>query len=218
MARNFIQNKADVTQYYLNRAKRDDEKSKYFLRINFYHSYIFLDQFKVIDTRRVKVPTRNGKSINNQQNKTELPIERPVQHVSLPSPSNTISSTPPQTSVSQVSKPSSSSSSSIPPINNSQTPTVPPDYRFLLAWSYYLASQAAWLPMLQQQQQGQLPPSLPTDPEAAAKFIQQAMQTAMEPLMTGQTSNNKTTNDDDDDEEQIGSERLFAVKEEANDS
>ena len=28
MPRNFIQNKADVTQYYVNRAKRDDEKSK----------------------------------------------------------------------------------------------------------------------------------------------------------------------------------------------
>jgi RNAse (barnase) inhibitor barstar len=28
MARNFIQNKADITQYYVNRAKRDDEKSK----------------------------------------------------------------------------------------------------------------------------------------------------------------------------------------------
>lgn len=32
------------------------------------------------------------------------------------------------------------------------------------------------------QQQGQLPPSLPTNPQAAAKFIQQAMQTAMGPL------------------------------------
>jgi len=29
MARNFIQNKADVTQYYVNRAKKEDEKSKY---------------------------------------------------------------------------------------------------------------------------------------------------------------------------------------------
>jgi septation ring formation regulator EzrA len=28
MARNFIQNKADVTQYYVNRAKKEDEKSK----------------------------------------------------------------------------------------------------------------------------------------------------------------------------------------------
>ncbi|CAF5131624.1 unnamed protein product, partial [Rotaria magnacalcarata] len=41
MPRNFIQNKADVTQYYVNRAKKDEEKN----------------QFKVIDTRRVKVPT-----------------------------------------------------------------------------------------------------------------------------------------------------------------
>ena len=32
------------------------------------------------------------------------------------------------------------------------------------------------------QQQGQLPPSLPGNPQAAAKFIQQAMQTAMGPL------------------------------------
>ena len=36
--------------------------------------------------------------------------------------------------------------------------------------------------MLQQQQQGQLPPSLPTDPEAAAKFLQQAMQSVMHPF------------------------------------
>ena len=32
MARNFIQNKADVTQYYINRAKKEDEKSKDSLR------------------------------------------------------------------------------------------------------------------------------------------------------------------------------------------
>ncbi|CAF4696554.1 unnamed protein product, partial [Rotaria magnacalcarata] len=75
-------------------------------------------------------------------------------------------STPPQPPVSK---------STNSPTNNSQTPAVPPDYRFLLAWSYYLASQAAWLsPMLQQQ--GQISPSLPNDPEAAAKFLQQAMQ------------------------------------------
>ena len=62
-----------------------------------------IDQFKLIDTRRVKVPTRNGKPVNHQQNKSESPIEHPVQHVSSPSPSNTVSSTPPQTSVAQVS-------------------------------------------------------------------------------------------------------------------
>jgi len=121
------------------------------------------------------------------------------------------------------------SKSSLPSSNNSQTPTVPPDYRFLLAWSYYLASQAAWLsPMLQQQQQhGQLPPSLPTDPEAAAKFLQQAMQTVMEPLITAQTSNNNnhTKDDDDDDdddddqiENELESETLIIVKEEAKES
>jgi hypothetical protein len=117
------------------------------------------------------------------------------------------------------------SKSSLPSSNNSQTPTVPPDYRFLLAWSYYLASQAAWLsPMLQQQQQqhGQLPPSLPTDPEAAAKFIQQAMQTVMEPLITAQTSNNNNHTKDDDDDEQIEneleSETLIVVKEETKES
>ncbi|CAF0748498.1 unnamed protein product [Rotaria sordida] len=190
MARNFIQNKADVTQYYVNRAKRDDEKN----------------QFKVIDTRRVKVPTRNGKSVNNQNTKIESPIERPIQHVSSPSPSNVVSSTPPQTSTSSS--------------NNSQIPTAPPDYRFLLAWSYYLASQAAWLsPMLQQQ--GQIPPSLTTDPEATAKFLQQAMQTVMEPLITAQTSNNNNnTNEDDNNDEQteneLESENLVIVKDETN--
>ncbi len=96
---------------------------------------------------------------------------------------------------------------------------MPPDYRFLLAWSYYLASQAAWLsPMLQQQQQGQLPPSLPTDPEAAAKFLQQAMQTVMEPLITAQTSNNNNNNTNDDDEDELESETLVVVKEEAKES
>jgi hypothetical protein len=175
--------------------------------------YISLDQFKVIDTRRVKVPTRNGKSVFNQTNKSEVPNEHSVQHVSSPSPSNTICSTPPQTFVSQlpISKPS------IPSTNNSQTPTVPPDYRFLLAWSYYLASQATWLSPMLQQQQGQLPPSLPTDPEAAAKFLQQAMQTAMEPLMTGQTSNNKNK-DAEQTENELESGRLLVVKDEANDS
>ncbi|CAF3955442.1 unnamed protein product [Adineta steineri] len=199
MARNFIQNKADVTQYYVNRAKKDDEKN----------------QFKVIDTRRVKVPSRNGKSVNNQQNKIESPVEHPIQNVSSPSPSNVVISTPPQT---PISKPA------MPPSNlAAQTPTGQPDYRFLLAWSYYLASQAAWLQPLLQQQGQQLPPSLPTDPEAAAKFLQQAMQTAMEPLITGQTSNNNKNDDnDDDDDEQIEteleSETLVVIKQEANES
>jgi len=178
---------------------------------------ISLDQFKVVDTRRVKVPTRNGKSVNNQQNKNELQIECPVQHVSSPSPSNIVAPTPPQTPTSKLSIPSS---------NNSQTPTVPPDYRFLLAWSYYLASQAAWLSPMLQQQQGQLPPSLPTDPEAAAKFLQQAMQTVMEPLITGQMSNNNNKNDNDDDdddddeqtENELESEALVVIKEETDES
>ncbi|CAF4571390.1 unnamed protein product [Rotaria sp. Silwood1] len=206
MARNFIQNKADVTQYYVNRAKKDEEKN----------------QFKVIDTRRVKVPTRNGKSANNQIPTNESSVERPVQHVSSPPQSNIVSSTPPQTSTSK-----SSTSSS----NNSQIPTVPQDYRFLLAWSYYLASQAAWLSPMLQQQQGQLPPSLSTDPEATAKFLQQAMQSVMEPLITAQTSNhnnnnNNNTNDDDDNnrdddddeqnENERESEKLVAVKDETN--
>ncbi|CAF0872128.1 unnamed protein product [Adineta steineri] len=199
MARNFIQNKADVTQYYVNRAKKDDEKN----------------QFKVIDTRRVKVPSRNGKSVNNQQNKIESPVEHPIQNVSSPSPSNVVISTPPQT---PISKPT------MPPSNlAAQTPTGQPDYRFLLAWSYYLASQAAWLQPLLQQQGQQLPPSLPTDPEAAAKFLQQAMQTAMEPLIAGQTSNNNKNDDNNaDDDEQIEteleSETLVVIKQEANES
>ncbi|CAF2417025.1 unnamed protein product [Rotaria sp. Silwood2] len=206
MARNFIQNKADVTQYYVNRAKRDDEKN----------------QFKIIDTRRVKVPTRNGKSINNQTPKIESSIEYPIPNVPSPTPSNVVSSTPPQTPTSK-----SSTSSS----NNSQTPTIPPDYRFLLAWSYYLASQAAWLSPMLQQQQGQLPPSLSTDPEATAKFLQQAMQSVMEPLITAQTSNNNNTNDNDGDgkddgddeddhdeqnENELETEKLVVVKEETN--
>lgn len=124
MARNFIQNKADVTQYYINRAKLDEEKN----------------QFKIVDTRRVKVRARS----TNQPCKPDLLIERPVQREPTPPPP--------------------------PPAK----PTPPADYRFLLAWSYYLATQTGWLsPLLQQQGQSQ-----PTDPEAAAKFLQ-AMQTVM---------------------------------------
>ncbi|UJR33231.1 hypothetical protein I4U23_020686 [Adineta vaga] len=203
MARNFIQNKADVTKYYVNRAKRDDEKN----------------QFKVIDTRRVKVPSRNVKTVKNQSNKSEIPIEHSVQQLSSPSPTDVVISTPPQTPVSKASIPSTNNMPILPPGT-----TVPPDYRFLLAWSYYLASQAAWLsPMLQQQQQqqpGQLPPTLPSDPEAAAKFLQQAMQTVMEPLMAGQTANNTHDNDDSDDGKQSENEpepeNLLGIKQEVN--
>ena len=177
---------------------------------------ISLDQFKVIDTRRVKVPARNGKSATNQQIKNESTIE----HSS--SSSNVISSTASQSSTSQIptTKSSSVSQLSNPSSSNSEIPTVPPDYRFLLAWSYYLASQAAWLsPMFQQQ--GQMPPSLPTDSESVTKFLQ-AMQSAMEPLTTVPTSNNNTNNDDDEQiENELESENnntLFVVKEEANGS
>jgi hypothetical protein len=161
MPRNFIQNKADVTQYYINRAKREEEKN----------------QFKVVDTRRVKVPTRNGKSVHSHQDKPDVPIELPVQRE--PSPSSLPSPSP---------SPLSKSPLSIPSTSNSQTPATP-DYRFLLAWSYCLATQANWLSPMLGQQQGQSPLSLPTNPEAAAKFLQ-AMQTVMNPLTTTQTLNN----------------------------
>ena len=209
MPRNFIQNKADVTQYYVNRAKKDDEKSKLsLLEKSEFILNLSLDQFKVIDTRRVKVPARNGKSGKSPSAKTETSVEYGVQNVSSPSPSNIPISTPPQT---PISKPP------LPPTTNLPTgTTVPPDYRLLLAWSYYLASQAAWLsPMLQQQ--GQLPSSLPTDPEAAAKFLQQAMQTAMGPLMTGQTANGQN-DDDDQTKNEPAMESLLTIKQEANES
>jgi hypothetical protein len=181
MARNFIQNKADITAYYINRAKKEEEKN----------------QFKVVDTRRVKVPTRNGKSINHQQNKSDVLIERPVQHEPSPPP---LPPSPVQPSKSQLSNPSPS---------NPQAPGTP-DYRFLLAWSYYLATQSAWLSPMLQQKQGQSPLSLPTDPEAAAKFLQ-AMQTVMNPLTTQISNNNKTQEQIRDE---FDSEKI--VKEEAN--
>jgi hypothetical protein len=175
MPRNFIQNKADITQYYVNRAKREEEKN----------------QFKLVDTRRVKVPIRNGKSGNN---KTDLSTERSVQREPSPLPPSPVQS--------------STSSSS-----NSQA-SATPDYRFLLAWSYYLATQTAWLsPMFQQKQQGQPPFSLPTDPEAAAKFLQ-AMQTVMNPLATTQISNNNKNKEQTGDE--FDTETM--VKEETNES
>ncbi|CAF4569600.1 unnamed protein product [Rotaria sp. Silwood1] len=202
MARNFIQNKADVTKYYVNRAKKEEEKN----------------QFKLVDTRRVKVPSRNGKSVNNQQNKMDILIERPTQRESSPS-------TPvPPSPLPSTSLPTSQSTkcpSSIPPSNTPRLPATP-DYRFLLAWSYYLASQTAWLsPMLQQQQQqqqGQSPFSLPTDPESAAKFLQ-AMETAMNPLTAKQTLNNNNNNEQTRNEHDFGTKTTSAiVKDEPNES
>ena len=167
MPRNFIQNKADITQFYVNRAKKEEEKN----------------QFKVVDTRRVKVATRNSKTNDRQQNKLDQSAEHSAQHdTSLSSPSPT----------SFISVPPSKSRSPTPTPNTSQ-PLPPPDYRFLLAWSYYLATQAACLsPLLQQQ--GQSPFSLPTDPEAAAKVLQ-AMQAMVNPLATMHSSNNKNEQD-----------------------
>ena len=167
-----------------------------------------LDQFKVIDTRRVKVPNRNIKSTNYPTVKTpEGFVERTsVQHVVSPPPSAISTSISPPTLTAKV---------SIPSPNIPQTPTVPPDYRFLLAWSYYLASQAAWLsPMLQQQ--GQLPSSLPTDPEAAAKFLQ-TMQSMMEPLATSQMPS-MTNGNDHDETDHMDTKRFVVPKEEANES
>jgi hypothetical protein len=165
MPRNFIQNKADITQYYINRAKAEEENS---------HS-------KATDTRRVRVPTRHGKSTHQQQNhQSEGLIELPVQLA--PTPPTPITAT--DSSMSPLPMPNSPSS---------QAPaSSTPDYRFLLAWSYYLATQSAWLsPLAQQQQpqqQGASPLALPTDPEAAAKFLQ-AIQTSLNPMALAAMSN-----------------------------
>jgi hypothetical protein len=189
MARNFIQNKADVTQYYINRAKKEEEKN----------------QFKVVDTRRVKVPAGHGKSVNNQQKKSDVSIERPVQRELSPS----LPPSPVQSSNCQTSTPSSSNSPA----------TATPDYRFLLAWSYYLATQATWLSPMIQQKQGQSPLSLPNDPEAAAKFLQ-AMQTVMNPLTaTTQISNNNKRKEQTEDELDSQTKNTLAfVKEGTNES
>ena len=130
MPRNFIQNKADISQYYVNRAKEEEEKN----------------QFKVVETRRVRVPTQT-KSDRSVQSKPN-PIVPTVES---------------QSSV-------DTSTSALP------------DYRFLLTWSYYLAAQVA-------SQQGQSPPTFPTDPNIATKFLQ-AMQTVINPP-TRQSSNSK---------------------------
>lgn len=172
---------------------------------------MYLDQFKVIDTRRVKVPARTGKLSNHQPVKiTEGNVEQPsVQHTVSPPPSTTNISISPPTPTTKPSNPTA---------NIPQTPNVPPDYRFLLAWSYYLASQAAWLSPMLQQQQGQLPPSLPTDSEAAAKFLQ-SMQSMMGPLSTAQMSSMIHNNDDDDQPDHIDSQRFVVPKgEETNES
>ena len=69
MPRNFIQNKADITQYYINRAKTDENNS---------HS-------KATDTRRVRVPAGHGKSANQQHNhQSEGLVEHPVRPAPTP--------------------------------------------------------------------------------------------------------------------------------------
>ena len=123
MTRNFIQNKADVTKYYINRAKKDEEKN----------------QFKIVDTRRVKIPGRKSKTTATTT--AAATVEKSVSTLETP----LVSATP----------------------SPLQIPTVP-DCRFLLAWSYYLASQSALLS-----------PSS-NNADAAAKFLQ-AMQNAFNP-------------------------------------
>ena len=126
----------------------------------------------MIDTRRVKVPTRNGKSVLNQPLKNDFFLERSPKPIPSPGSPSVVSASPLPTQVSTINNKQSSTSQIQP--NAGQ-----PDYRVFLAWSYYLASQAAWLsPMLQQQQQlGQLP----SDPQAIAKYLQQAMQNTSDP-------------------------------------
>lgn len=131
MQRNFIQNKTDLTQFYINRAKKDEEKN----------------QFKVVDTRRVKIPGRKSKT-------TEKPVV--VVPVESSSPVETRPTTP------------------------LQIPTVP-DCRFLLAWSYYMASQSA------------LFSSPSTNSDAATKFLQ-AMQNAFHPSTSTDFSHSKDKN------------------------
>lgn len=161
MPRNFIQNKADITQYYINRAKAEEENS----------------QSKATDTRRVRVPNRHGKSIHQQHNqRSEGLVELPAQLA--PTSPTTITATDSSLSISPMPSPPAS-----------QAPaSATPDYRFLLAWSYYLATQSAWISPLAQQQQGASPAALPTDPEAAAKFLQ-AIQTSLNPLAFASMSN-----------------------------
>ncbi|CAF1473710.1 unnamed protein product, partial [Rotaria magnacalcarata] len=197
MARNFIQNKADITKYYINRAKRDDEKN----------------QFKLVDTRRVKIPSRNGKSVQNQQNKIDIPTEHSMQRERSTSPPHPPPPPPAPAPSVKLAQPANLQLSTIS--SNNPRETASTDYRFLLAWSYYLASQAAWLsPTLQQQ--GQSSFSLPTDPESAAKFLQ-TIETAMNPLAAKQTLNNnheQTRNQHD-----FGTKNTSAVvKDELNES
>lgn len=131
----------------------------------------------MIDTRRVKVLSRpNSKPTSTKTEvTTESSISSPASNIVSKSPSPPTISTP-QTSI----PPAMPMPMSLPATTATGVPTapssMPPDYRVLLAWSYYLASQAAWLsPMFQQQ----LPTGqLPTDPQAAAKFLQEAMQMA----------------------------------------
>ena len=190
MPRNFIQNKADITQYYVNRAKKEEEKN----------------QFKVIDTRRVKVPLRNGKSANNQQNKLDVSSEQLIQHESSSSsPSSRLPNV--QSSTSQANTNSS---------DNLPTPATP-DYWFLLAWSYYLAAQATWLSPLNRQQEGRSSFSFPNNLEAIAKFLQ-TMQTTLQPSTTVQSLNCASMRQSENELDQEANAISTFVKETSNES
>jgi hypothetical protein len=103
MTRNFIQNKTDLTEFYVNRAKTDIDKHP----------------LKIVDTRRVRVPRRMNRTVDQQQqtNRVDMLVNRP-----LPLP---LLAAPVQVQQQQVQMP------------------VNFDYRFLLAWSYYLATQSS---------------------------------------------------------------------------
>ncbi|CAF0812482.1 unnamed protein product [Didymodactylos carnosus] len=147
MARNFIQNKADVTQYYVNRARKEDEKN----------------QFKIIDTRRVRLPHRGTSKIDQPSFKLSTDDTKPAVSVT-PSLPTTNSPSPP------------TSTSTATPLSLLNSPTSltngQVDYRFLLAWSYYLASQSWLSPLFSQQEAAIL-----NNSQQKQQFIQ-AMQAA----------------------------------------
>ncbi|CAF0846157.1 unnamed protein product [Didymodactylos carnosus] len=149
MPRNFIQNKADVTQYYVNRARKEDEKN----------------QFKLIDTRRVRLPHREKSKTDQSPSKSVSSADDAKSNVSLVPLSTTANSSPLPTSAIENPLSFLNSSSNL---TNGQV-----DYRFLLAWSYYLATQA-WLSPLYSQQESTTPNS---NVQQKQQFIQ-AMQAA----------------------------------------
>lgn len=178
MERNFIQNKADVTKYYVNRAKKEE-----------------VDQLKTIDTRRVKVPKAKDKHVERQER-----IKTPAIDVNPSDPVSRVEKTKPKSEkkVKEEINPTAISSmaatSSTMGTNEnlaSHQNLAMSQYPMFLLWSYYMASQNPLFGSMMRQQTGQQLNSLLADPETVRKFLQMMQNVANPSNSAQQTSEHR---------------------------